>query len=458
MEVIMKRSSEEYLLDWLGKDKRKPLVIRGARQVGKSTLVRQFSESQNLRLIEVNLEKYVSLDKIFKTCDIDNIIREIEALTGIDPRQEGVLLFLDEIQATPNAVRALRYFYEEMPNLPVIAAGSLLEFTLANHNFSMPVGRIEYFHLGPMSFKEFLVASNEPRLVKYIDDFGFGEPIPEIAHQRLLDKQREYLFIGGMPESVLTYIQTSSITKSRDVHRSIIQTYRDDFAKYATQSELARLQHVFDVLPQMVGRKIKYSNISQHDRSSQIKSVIDLLIKARLYTPAYHSDCSGAPLRSGINEKVYKLYFLDIGLLNYIQGVDWKSISILDNRALINEGILAEQYIAQHLAYRFKGLELPELFYWLREGKAGNAEVDFVISKGLEIIPVEVKAGKSGGLKSLQQFLLSKKRDKAFRLDLNLPSVQNLSYQTQLNTENVSVSFKLFSLPIYLIESLLDLI
>lgn len=309
-----------------------------------------------------------------------------------------------------------------------------------------------------MSFKEYLIASGESVLVKQIDNFCLDKPLPNTAHKKLVNKQREYLFIGGMPESILTYIQEKSLTGAREVHRSIIQTYRDDFSKYARQTELMRLQHVFDTLPQMVGKKIKYSNISRDERSTGIKTAINLLIKAQLYTPAYHSDCSGVPLRAGKDEKIYKLYFLDIGLLNYLQGLDWKSIADMEARTLVNEGVLAKQYIAQHLAYRFEGLESPELFYWLRERKSSNAEIDFVVSKGAKIVPIEVKAGKSGGLKSLQQFLLHKKTSMACRFDINTASIQDPSYQIPLNGTNTDVNYRLLSLPLYLVERLMNLI
>lgn len=454
----MQRSMENQLIRWLKKPRRKPLVIRGARQVGKSTLVQNFARSQQLMLAEINLEKHGNLNDIFGTNDLDIIIPELELLARTSLRQENTLLFLDEIQSTPNAIAALRYFREEMPQLPVVAAGSLLEFVLERHIFSMPVGRVEYLHLGPMTFKEFLLATGDEMLLSYMEDFQLSRPLPQTAHQKLLQRQRQYLYVGGMPESILTFCESGSLIGTRDIHRSIIQTYQDDFAKYSQLQILDRIHTVFNAIPRIIGDKVKYSNISREDRAKNLKQAIDLLIKARLLLPAYHSNCSGIPIKSGINAKFYKLYFLDIGLLNYLNALEWSHISALDERSLLNEGVLAEQFIAQHLAYRFKGLEPPELIYWVREGKTGNAEVDFVTSAGKTIVPLEVKAGKSGSLKSLQQFTVDKRATLTCRFDLNPPSVQDLSYRTKQKRHVQTVNYKLVSLPLYLIEILPEIL
>ncbi len=450
----MQRSMENQLIRWLKKPRRKPLVIRGARQVGKSTLVQNFARTQQLKLAEINLEKHGNLNDIFGTNDLDIIIPELELLARTSLRQDNALLFLDEIQSTPNAIAALRYFREEMPFLPVVAAGSLLEFILEKHIFSMPVGRVEYLHLGPMTFKEFLLATGDEMLLSYVEGFQLSRPLPQTAHQKLLQRQRHYIYIGGMPESILAFCESGSMLDTRDVHRSIIQTYQDDFAKYSREQTLGRIHTVFNATPRIVGDKVKYSNISREDRAKNLKQAIDLLTKARLLLPAYHSNCSGIPIKSGINAKFYKLYFLDIGLLNYLNGLEWSNISALDERALLNEGVLAEQFIAQHLAYRCEGLEPPQLIYWVREGKTGNAEVDFVTSAGKTIVPIEVKSGKSGSLKSLQQFTVDKRATLACRFDLNPPSIQDLSYRTRQKIDVQAVNYKLISLPLYLIEEL----
>ncbi len=451
----MKRFAEEQLKKWFLKKRRKPLVVRGARQVGKSTLVRQFAAKNNLPLHEINLERHLHLENIFKTLDIDVILMELEAICGANIRKTRSLLFLDEIQATPHAIQALRYFYEDKPDIPVIAAGSLLEFALADHHYSMPVGRIEYYHLDPMTFKEFL-SEIEPGLVQYISGFGIESGVPVSAHRKLLKRQREYLFVGGMPEAILVYRETGSLSEVSEVHGSIAETYQDDFSKYAKQKDLVLLQTVFRFIPRSVGKKVKYSNISREHRSKDPKLCIELLTKASICHQVFHSRCSGIPLHADIAAKTYKLLFMDVGLLNHMCGIDWIMIQAMDERDLINEGALAEQFVGQHLLH--VGGEAPRLCYWLRESKSANAEVDYVISRGNWILPIEVKAGKSGSLKSLQQFALQKKMDLAIRFDLNMPSIQHVTHTTRLKTENKPAAFTLLSLPLYLVEELHRLI
>lgn len=447
---MLYRTAENHLNDWHQKSRRKPLVIRGARQVGKSTLVRRFAQNNNLILNEINLEQHLYLDAIFKSLDMDAIIRELDALVGRNIQAAGSVLFLDEIQATPHAIQSLRYFYENKPGLPVIAAGSLLEFALADIHFSMPVGRIEYYHLGPMTFKEFLTAV-EPGLTPYLSEFHIHQTLPETAHQKLIKRQREYLFVGGMPEAVNAFTEKNTLPDVTAVHRSIAETYQDDFSKYAKQKDLTRMQKVFRQIPRIIGQKIKYSNISKEDKSREVKAVIDMLVKARVCLPVFHSHCSGVPLTAEINDNVYKLLFMDVGIAAYLTGLDWIALQALDSQALVNEGKLAEQFVGQHLINPF---EPSRLTYWLREKKSANAEVDFVIASGNQIIPVEVKSGKSGSLKSLQQFVLNKHAALCVRFDLNPPDMSPITHSARSNSGSAPVSYTLLSLPLYLAEEL----
>ena len=448
--AMLERNAEKYLNNWYRKNHRKPLVLRGARQVGKSTLVRHFAKKNGLVLNEVNLEQNLYLNNLFKTLDMDSIIRELDALAGRNIQDPGSLLFLDEIQATPHAVQALRYFYEEKPELPVISAGSLLEFALADHHFSMPVGRIEYYHLGPMTFREFLAAV-EPGLNSYLSGFHINKTIPVTAHQKLIKRQREYLFVGGMPEAVRAFAEENSLTEVTAVHRSIAGTYQDDFSKYAKHKDLALMQKVFRQIPRIIGQKVKYSNISREDKSRNVKAVIDLLVKARVCHQVFHSHCSGLPLIADINENVYKMLFMDVGLAAYLTGLDWIALQALDGDALVNEGKLAEQFVGQHL---LNPLEPPQLTYWLRELKTANAETDYVTANGNQVIPIEVKAGKSGTLKSLQQFALSKDAALCVRFDLNLPDIRQIIHSARIDGGSIPVSYTLLSLPLYMIEEL----
>ncbi len=448
---MLNRFAETHLEIWINKSNRKPLVIRGARQVGKSTLVREFARKRGKTLIEINLEQNLFLDDIFKTLDTDAALREIEALSGIPISTPDTILFLDEIQSTPHALQLLRYFFEEKKELLVIAAGSLLEFTLADHSFSMPVGRIEYMHLGPMTFKEFIMAV-EPSLTRYIEDFSMTSPLPRAAHEKLKKKQRDYVLVGGMPEAVQVWCESGSVRDVADIHRSITETYQDDFSKYAQSHQLVLMQRVFRTIPRIVGDKVKYSNISREHPSKNIKDALELLSKAKICHRIYHSHCSCLPLNADIKETVYKLLFMDIGMMNHICGNDWAFLQSFPDHELVNEGAIAEQFIGQHLLSAQN--HSPSLNYWVRQAKTSNAEVDYVISEGPLIIPVEVKSGKSGSLKSLQQFVTKKNISLAVRFDLNPPSIQDISHQISTGNGIESANYKLLSLPLYLVETL----
>jgi predicted AAA+ superfamily ATPase len=449
----MERFGESNLVEWIKKRRRKPLILRGARQVGKSTLVRQFAKHQGLLLNEINLERHLELNELFTALDTAAICRELEALVGRSVTAPGSLLFLDEIQATPAAVPALRYLYEDHPEAPVIAAGSLLEFTLADHSFSMPVGRIEYYHLGPMTFREFLQAI-EPQLCRYLDDLSFDSVPPDTAHRKLLGRQRQYMFVGGMPEAVLELQESGSLVESSAVHRRIVSTYEDDFAKYARHSKLALLQRVFRLIPRQVGQKVKYVNLSREDRSRDVRQAIELLAMARVCHQVFSSHCSGIPLHADINPLSYKLLFLDVGLMNHVCGIDWRTLSRMTDIQLVNEGAVAEQFVGQHLAYASRGIDAPKPVYWLREGRSTNAEVDYVVSYGPEIYPVEVKAGRSGTLRSLHQFIACGKSKKAIRFDTNPPSRQEVECHVPTGGKPGQTVFELLSLPLYAVDEL----
>ncbi len=450
----MERKQLQFLQSWLENKKRKPLVIRGARQVGKSTLVELFAQKNHVKLCNVNLERYPELASIFAGKDPRQILQQIEFLPNIKDISEDTLLFLDEIQAVPEAIPALRYFYEDMPDFSVISAGSLLEFALADHTFSMPVGRIQYLHMGPMTFSEFLLAIGESNLFLFIKNYEAGQGIGEIVHQRLLELLRSYYFVGGMPEAVAVFAKTRSYKAVMEVHNSIIETYRDDFPKYSGSRNLSRMLNVFNFAARNVGSKIKYSNISSQDQSVTIKRDIELLTMARVIGKVVHSNCSGLPLQADIKERVYKLLFLDIGLMNAICGLDWPSLKQIDEKKIINQGAIAEQFIGQHLQAMLSDKPNRELNYWLREGKSSNAELDFVVGIKGNIIPIEVKFGATGTLKSLHQFMGTKNAQLAVRFDSSPPSEQQIDTKIKVNNEVEKVQYQLLSLPLYLVERL----
>lgn len=453
----MKRSAEKHLFHWFARETAKPLIIRGARQVGKSTLVRQFASNQRLGLFEINLEKHPQLNSVFARLNVDDIIQEMEIVSG----KKGVLasdslLFLDEIQACPQAIPALRYLHEGHPSLKIIGAGSLLEFALTRHNFSMPVGRIEYLYLGPMTFEEFLEAGPDADSLEYLLNFRLEENFSPTAHDRLSRALRRFLVCGGMPE-VVDALRTGSEEDAFRIHAAITETYRDDFAKYATRDELVRLQRLFGAMPRLVGRKLKYVNVDPDMRAAQVRAAVDLLAMAQVIALVFHSDCSGLPLGAGRREDVCKPLFLDVGLLNHMAGIRRIPAAEFQEERFVNEGQMAEQFIGQHLLYAADHETRPALHYWLKEARQNNAEVDYVIQSDSRIVPVEVKAGKSGRLKSLIEFVHRKQVPLAVRFDLNFPSRQVVEHKLT-GDPGVAVRFPLISLPLYLVGQLPRLI
>lgn len=450
----MQRQQLQFLTRWLQNKNRKPLIIRGARQVGKSTLVQLFAAQHSMTLLTANLERYPTLANTFASNDPEKILQQIEALPRMPAVDAQALLFLDELQAVPEAIPALRYFYEDRPQLPVVCAGSLLEFVLAAHQFSMPVGRVQYLHMGPMTFSEFLLALGEDKLYQVVTEYQPGNEIGEMAHQRLLQLLRSYYFVGGMPEAVAAFAETRSYQAVSDVHNSIIETYRDDFPKYGKNRDQNRMLDIFNFAARNVGVKVKYSNISREDQSAVLKKDLELLCMARVISKVVHSHCSGLPLQASLEEKVYKLLFLDVGLMNAICGLNWRTLSQFDDLKLVNEGAIAEQFVGQHLQALLAESPNRELTYWLREGRSANAELDFVVALEGQIIPVEVKAGASGSMKSLHQFMAEKQAPFAVRFDAGLPAVSTVNAVVNSDNQRKDVSYKLVSLPLYLVERL----
>lgn len=447
----MYRLAEKNLDKWFQKKKSKPLLIRGARQIGKTYLVRSFCKTEGIDLFEVNCEKI----KIRSSpTDVTGIVSEIEIAINKKITNKH-LIFFDEIQDAPDLIQSLRYFYEDRPDLKVIASGSLLEFVLKSHDFSMPVGRVEYLYLSPMTFQEFLLANEKKILVDAINK----NPEQNIYkyYKELSRLFKDYLFVGGMPEAVQEYIESKSVLAARDVHKSIMKTYIDDFPKYCKGNRLEKLSRLFEAVPKLLGKKIKFSELLPDERSEVTRELIMLLVKARLLHICFHTNGNGTPIRAQKDEKVFKLYFLDVGLLCYLMRADYDDIlsgSLID-------GIISEEFIGTHLAYTWQdvyGTEEPELYYWLNDKKSASAELDFVIQKGTAIIPIEVKSGQSGKMKSLIYFMLTHKLKRAIRFDLaerdedRIREVRS-DKMTTLNDSFVG-KFELINLPLYAVEFL----
>ena len=450
----MDRRQFTFLDHWLAMPNRKPLILRGARQVGKSTLVRLFAERCRRPLAEVNLERHPDLAPAFARNDPAHLLNVLEALPDIGAIGPDGLLFLDEIQSVPEAIPALRYLREDMRDLPVLAAGSLLDFVLADHRLSMPVGRVAYLHMGPMSFTEFLNAVGAERLASMIATFTIERGLDPAIHNRLMELLRTYLFTGGMPEAVEAFARSRRLREAGEVHRSIIDTYREDFPKYVGSRSLPRIVNVFNFAARNVGRKVKYIHFSRDATAATTRADIELLCMARVLSKVVHSHCNGLPLQADSDPRVYKLIFMDIGLMNAVCGLGWTAIEGISETRLVNEGVMAEQFIGQHLQDLLAGSPNRELTYWLREGRSTNAEVDYVVAFDGRIVPIEVKAGASGGLKSLHQFVAEKGVQLAVRFDAAPPSIQTVRTSVRRGGTQAAVAYHLLSLPLYLVERL----
>ena len=444
----MYRFAMKFLHDWKEQPDRKPLVVRGARQVGKSSLARMFGDAYFDTIVEVNFEEDPKAAGYFKTHSPSKTIALLEAdqLTDIKPGR--TLLFLDEIQAAPEVLASLRYFYEQMPQLHIIAAGSLLDFVLEDHCFSMPVGRIEYLHLGPMTFDEYLLAAGKEKRLDALRNFAVTDTSFSLLHSVFMEDFRDYCVIGGMPAAVKAYVESGSYLAAERIQESVLATCRDDFSKYGKRVNHSRLQKVFSRLPLLVGQKFKYTNLDRQEQSRELAKAIDLLELARIIRRIHHSDANGIPLGAEINERYLKILFLDVGLLCRVCGLSITDIHNASDIMLINSGAVCEQFIGQHLLYGKKCYEEPHLYCWMRQKRNTSAEVDFLVQAGTTIVPVEVKAGKTGRLKSLHVFMAEKKRDFAIRFNADTPSV--LDIQTSV-VGKPTHHFRLLSLPMYLV-------
>lgn len=452
MSQSLQRKELGYLLEWLERPSRKPLVIRGARQVGKSTLVQQLAKASSMPLVELNFELNPEYAEAFSTNEPLKILSILQLLSGNRVIAGETLLFLDEIQAAPEALAALRYFYEELPDLHVVAAGSLLEFSLGDAEFSMPVGRIEYLHLGPMQFDDFLLAMDQAALVENlkslsIDDIS-NSPILHAVHEKYLQWLKEFWVVGGLPEAVASYAETRDFTEVGRIQQGIVATYRDDFNKYSHGKLTKLVQLVFDQLPLMVGRKFKYANVSRDHKAADIERALQQLCLARIATKVTRTAANGIPLGAEANTRYFKTLYFDIGLMSAALHLNLIGLAKGDI-SLVNNGALAEQYVGQQLLYSSLPYETPELLYWAREAKSAAAEIDYLLTIGPQIIPVEVKAGATGTLKSLHQFMVEKQVDFGVRFNASIPS---LFSDTKKLTDGSEINYVLLSLPMYLVN------
>ena len=385
------------LKDWKIKRRRKPMLLRGARQVGKTWLVENLAKEEFEFFVKIDFEENIELVSLFKgDLDPQKICAELELRTGSDIVAGKTLLFIDEIQICPEAIMALRYFYEKMPELHVIAAGSLLEFALSEISF--PVGRIQSLEIHPMNFAEFLLALGNKKAAEICN-----RPITDVSestHKFLIEQLRIYWLVGGMPECVKEYIVTKSIKQAIEVQDEICETYQMDFGKYKPKTDANCLATVFTSIAASVGQQLKYTKLAKDYTIPTIKKAFHNLTLARIAQKVKSVAVPGIPLEIHASDKKFKSLFLDIGLMNRVMGLDYNESLSHNNLLSIYRGQLAEQFIGQEFAAAIR----KQLYYWSRDAKSSNAEIDYLIQHEGDFIPVEVKDGPSGKLRSLHLY------------------------------------------------------
>ncbi|MCK5211028.1 MAG: ATP-binding protein, partial [Cyclobacteriaceae bacterium] len=374
------------LVEWQNKANRKPLLIRGARQVGKTYSIVEFGKTHfkgNVHIL--NFEKNPDIHSIFnQNLDSVRILSELELILNKHIKSGIDLLFFDEIQECPKAIMALRYFYEQIPSLHVIAAGSLLEFAI--EDISFPVGRLQMIHMQPMTFEEFLIANNKELLAEKIKqpNIRLSASVLEIVNDELYT----YFIIGGMPECVKIYVETGSLLDPINIQTDLIATFRQDFSKYAGHSDKRCLNSVLSSVASRIGEQIKYSQLAENYSNPTIKKAFELLETARLFTKVRAVSPGGIPLGANASDKKFKVVFLDIGMLSNLSG--FYSDKTVSKQKLIASfrGKMAEQFVGQEL----RASVHEDLYYWSRDVPGSSAETDYFIEKEGEIIPIEVKS------------------------------------------------------------------
>ncbi|MFZ1984032.1 MAG: AAA family ATPase [Desulfatitalea sp.] len=436
------RNISKILMEWKSKPGRKPLVIRGARQVGKTFAVHRFGHDAFDTFIYINLEHEDHAALFRRMLSVKERLELIQLKFNTKITSGSTLVFIDEVQNSGIAMNQLRYFYEEMPDLHVIAAGSLLEVKMKSEGFAFPVGRVEYCYLHPVTFDEFLAALGETEAQNYIHSVKPGSVIPEEIQAMMMKKYSEYLLVGGMPEAVARYTQTRSFIDVDPVYESILTGLRDDVSKYASVAKTKYIQHIIEHASKYVGLQIKYEKFGESNfRSREMSEAFDVLEKAMIISRVFASASKQMPLISN-PKKSPKLLHLDIGLVNYQAGLR-SDIATMNDVNAVFHGQVAEQIVGQTLLAMNPRRNM-NLHYWYREQRGTTSEVDYMMVIGDRLVPVEVKSGKAGTLRSLHNFMDESGSDFALRI-----------YSGHLSTEQITThnkkKFTLFSVPFYLL-------
>lgn len=437
--MYLSRTIDEELLNWKLAEKRKPLILRGARQVGKTSSVKNLAQHFTY-FVEINFDESPFFFVIFeKNLSVFEVCEQLSVLANTPIVAGKTLLFLDEIQACIPAISMLRYFYEKMPELHVIAAGSLLEFALADIP-SFGVGRVRSLYMYPLSFREFLLAQGEHLLLEQLNMATVSKPLSEPVHQKLINQHKKFLIIGGMPEAVSIYVNSKDLLEVQRVLNDLLISVQADFAKYKTRVPGARLVEVFNAIAQQLATKFTYSYPNATLNNLQIKEAIELLKMAGLVYAVTHSAANGIPLGAEINPKKTKFLIFDTGIFQRILGLNIADLLVSDDFNAINKGHIAELYVGLELLKAESCYQKADLYYWQRDAKNSQAEVDYVCQFNNAIVPIEVKAGTKGSMQSMYLFLKEKRLSQGFRISL----------------ENFSSMEQITILPIYAVQNLID--
>lgn len=395
----MKRKIIEKLYLWKEQKKRKPLLLMGARQVGKTFALKKFGEEAYENTVYLNFEDNPRLCKLFEaSLDPEVITRALSLEMDASITAGKTLIIFDEVQECPHALNSLKYFCEKAPDQHIVAAGSLLGVKLA-HTKGFPVGKVQFLTLYPLSFFEFLEALQKERLTTFIEEIQNAEPLPPNVHEMLLGYFKEYLFVGGMPEAMAEYIESQDLTKVRQIQEAILRAYSLDFAKHAPPEQIMKINQVWGSIPSQLAKENKkfiYSVIREGARAKEFEGALQWLMEAGLIHKTANVSTSKVPISAYADPHIFKVYLVDVGLLGAMSRLSSKTI--LHENELFQEfrGAITENYVAQELAH----CGYP-LYYWTSEGKA---EVDFILEHDELILPLEVKSGNSSKKKSLRVY------------------------------------------------------
>jgi predicted AAA+ superfamily ATPase len=438
---MIEREIYAKLLDWKNAQERKVLLLRGARQIGKTFIVRKLAASFNSS-IEVNFLEQPEVAKFFQSGSLspELILEKLQAYYGTTLTAGESLLFFDEIQECPEALTSLRFFYEKLGALHVIATGSLLEFAL-NEIPSFGVGRIESLYMYPINFEEFLGALGKQNLARMITGASSSLLIDSVLHKQLCELLKTYTLLGGLPAVIRQYLASRDLNKCFAIIDDILVAYQDDFAKYKTRISPLKLRAALLASAYQAGSKFVYSNINPGESISGYDQALELLRLAGLVYKIHNTSANGIPLGAEVDLRKFKVIPFDCGIYHRLLGLKASDILLDDQVSFINRGALAEVLCGIELTAHARSRAPSSLYYWNREAKSSNAEIDYIIQRGADIVPIEVKAGTKGQMQSLYKFLDDKKRCLGIRT-----SLENFS---TINPDNSDVKIEV--VPLYAI-------